>query len=187
MKTVLGRVAPIALWLACTCVAASPITYDFTVTASDGPLAGTVAQGDFTFDSSSITPGAVNGTTGLLTALHFAWNGIVYNAGTANTGALAFDAAGNLLNAVFGTQCNPGFCSGSAGIEGWTVIAPGLFLYTPSGFDAGSTGTVTLRLAVPEPGVLALLAAALMTMAFTGRRRRQPPRTSFSDRAPGST
>jgi len=186
MTTVLGRVAPIALWLACAGAAASPITYDFTVTASDGPLAGTVAQGDFTFDSSSITPGAVNGATGLLTTLHFAWNGIVYNAGTANTGALAFDATGNLLSALFGTQCNPGFCSGSAGIEGWTVSAPGIFFYTPAGFDVGSTGTVTLSLAVPEPGMLGLLGAALATLAFS-RLRRYPRRGTVSDRAPGST
>jgi hypothetical protein len=36
------------------------ITYDFTVTATTGPLAGTMADGTFSYDSSSIVLGGVN-------------------------------------------------------------------------------------------------------------------------------
>lgn len=57
---------------------ATPITVDFSVTATTGPLSGTTANGTLTFDSSTIPgslPGAVD-ATGLLTDLNFTWNGI---------------------------------------------------------------------------------------------------------------
>ena len=43
----------------------TPITTTFTVTATDGPLAGTVAPGSFTYDSSIVVPGAQIAATGL--------------------------------------------------------------------------------------------------------------------------
>jgi len=165
----------IAACVACaTAATASPIAYDFTVTAVDGPLAGTLAQGDFTFDSSSITPGAVNGATGLFTSLHFTWNGVVYTEATANTGALVFDASGELINALFGTMCMPGSCSGLGGFEGWTVGGPpgfpGFFAYTPASADIGFGGISMITLAtVPEPAVVLLVATALALGALTRR------------------
>ena len=164
-----GRCAMAAWCFVGTAAIASPITYEFTVTASDGALAGIVAHGDFTFDSSSITPGAQNAAAGLFTSLNLTWDGIAYTEATANTGSLTFDAGGALIGALFGTQCFPGFCTGSGGTEGWTVSTP-LFLYTTTGSEVGFTGTATLA-AVPEPAALLLVAAGLAALGVSRRAR----------------
>ncbi len=57
------------------------ITYDFTVTATNGPLSGDVSNGTFTFNSSIIpTGGGVVAASGLSTDLSFTWDGIAYTA-----------------------------------------------------------------------------------------------------------
>ena len=57
------------------------ITYDFTVTATNGPLSGDVSNGSFTFNSSIIpTGGGVVAASGLSTDLSFTWDGIAYTA-----------------------------------------------------------------------------------------------------------
>jgi hypothetical protein len=75
---------------------ASLITYDFTVTATSGPLDGTVEKGTFSYDSSSIVPGGVNPNAGLLTSLSFSWDGMAFTQATANTGNLGFNLDGSL-------------------------------------------------------------------------------------------
>jgi hypothetical protein len=52
-----AALAAIVLPLWGSAARATPITYAFTVTATDGPLAGTVEHGSFSYDSSSIVPG----------------------------------------------------------------------------------------------------------------------------------
>jgi hypothetical protein len=57
----------------------SSVTYDFTVTATSGPLNGDVANGSFTFNSSSIPAGGgVVAASGLLTDLSFTWDNVPY-------------------------------------------------------------------------------------------------------------
>jgi hypothetical protein len=91
-NTALAAIAGLG-WLAAGGAKASLITYDFTVTATSGPLEGAVAHGTFSYDSSSIVPGNFNVATGLLTSLSFSWNGVAYTQATANTGFLGFDAS----------------------------------------------------------------------------------------------
>jgi hypothetical protein len=145
---------------------AFPITYDFTVTATSGPLNGTVSHGSLSYDSSSITLGNTNAATGLLTALSFSWNAIAYTPTTANTGSLSFDTSGKLTLAFFGTECGPASCSLDAAnnANGFTLDAfPGLvgtIAYTVRGnTTTGFGGRVTTALAVPasEPTTFALL------------------------------
>jgi len=149
-----------AAWFALVPFAASatPITYEFSVTATSGPFSGTTANGSFTFDSSSIPatlPGAAN-ATGLLTALNFTWNGITYNFQTANTGSLLFDGSGNLSGAIFGTNCFAGLCRTIDGQESW-YAAPGsngfTFSYVLAQGGGPFRGTTTLgsRVTVHEP------------------------------------
>jgi hypothetical protein len=55
------------------------VTYDFTVTATSGPLSGDVANGSFTFNSSIIPArGGVVPASGLLTDLSFTWDKVPY-------------------------------------------------------------------------------------------------------------
>jgi hypothetical protein len=55
----------------------------------------TTQSGHFSFDSSIIPVGGGGlFTTGLLDDLALTWNGVTYDASTANTGDLQFDAAG---------------------------------------------------------------------------------------------
>ena len=99
------------LLLGASAAQAAPITYDFTVTGTSGPLNGTAAHGTFSYDSSSIVPRGANQATGLLTSLSFSWNGISYDQTTANTGDLRFDLSGNLTQAQFGSNCSSFGCS----------------------------------------------------------------------------
>ena len=145
---------------------ATPVNYDFSVQVITDPSLS--ADGTFSFDSSSITPGSTNTATGLLTALDFTFNGITYDANTANTGFLSFDADGKLTNILFGTNCD-------------TVKTCSLPWFARSGkftYGRPGTGRVTFSLApvavpVPEPGALGLFGlGALLIGLFVGVRRR---------------
>ena len=74
---------------------AAPITYEFSVTATSGPLVDVTARGTFTFDSGIIVPGTAI-STGLLTDFDFTWNGIVYNESSANAGFRVLNGGGEL-------------------------------------------------------------------------------------------
>jgi hypothetical protein len=162
---------------------ATPISYNFTVTATTGPLAGTSSSGTFTYDSSvvpAILPADVN-QTGLLTDLAFVWDGISYDETTANTGSLGFDAAGVLSFAFFGTDCGTGTCTVPPGTEAWsasTLGSPlGFFFYAIAGGPEETfQGRVSVSgpVRVPEPGTLTLLALGLAGLGFLRRRHAHP-------------
>jgi len=65
--------------------------------------------------------------------LNFTRNGIAYDQTTANTGALSFDASGNLTDISFGNNCGAGSCEVKGSTNEWFVdvaSAPtGVFLY----------------------------------------------------------
>jgi hypothetical protein len=147
---------------------AAPLNHAFSVTATSGPLAGVTASGTFSYDSSTVVPGGENLHTGLLTALDFTWNGILYDETTANTGGLFFDAAGDLIRALFGTNCSTGLCSVFFGMEEWAVSAPGPFAYAMPGSTSVFDGTARL---VPEPSALSLLGIAVAGLVLLQGRR----------------
>ncbi|MEO7052693.1 MAG: PEP-CTERM sorting domain-containing protein [Rhodanobacter sp.] len=157
---------------------ATPVHYDFTVQISSGLLSDTTANGSFTYDSSSITPGASNKSLGLLTALDFTLNGITYDANSANTGYLSFNAAGKLTDFWFGNSCVAARCALLPLKNSWFVH--NVFGYTaldsrgrPGAPGAGSISYSLAPVPVPEPGTLGLFGlGALLMGLFLGTRRR---------------
>lgn len=150
---------------------ATLVTYDFAVKVISAPSLS--ANGTFSYNSSSITPGATNTSLGLLTALDFTFNGITYDATTANTGFLSFDANGDLNNIYFGTNCErPRGCS-----VPW-LARSGFFTYQRPDGRPG-TGRLTFALAavpasVPEPNALGFFGfGALLIGLFVGVGRRR--------------
>lgn len=154
---------------------ADTITYDFTVDVTTGALSGTATSGSFSYDSNSIVlGGGANNAAGLLTALDFTFNGITYNANTANTGFLSFDAAGNLTGAKFGNDCWAGNCYVAAGTDYWYAFN-GDFLFASLTSNDAYHGNVTYAhaVAIPEPGTPELFGlGALMIGLLVGLRRR---------------
>ena len=175
MPRIIWMVVGASAILFATCANAVPISYEFSVTATYGPLAGVSSSGTFTFDSSSITPGGRNTGEGLFTDLSFTWYGITYTEFNANTGHLEFDALGELIDVQFGTFCGYVSCSVSSLKEDWLFVGSpeaAAFAYSIPPADI-FTETAALRRVtatpVSEPAPLALVAVALLVAGAVRR------------------
>lgn len=173
--------AVLCLLLAPAAANATPVTYEFTVTATKGPLSGTISHGTFSYDSDSVTPGTYNLAVNLLTTLDFIWNGITYNAATTNTGSLLFDEAGKLDGFLIGNNCFSGGCSVFWNSDGWLANGEqGSFIYSTPGVGVWLDGHVTFSpasVSVPEPAdLLGLFGFGMLLIgALAGMRRRAGP------------
>ena len=156
-------------------------TFNFTVTATNGSLAGTSANGTFSFDSSIVPAGGGEVLGNNLTALDFTWDGIHYTTANASSARLGFTFAGALIEAQLGTLCNGTTCILTAGNEGWAFVwigGLGTFQYArpADGFGFVPVGTIavtqaTATSAVPEPMTIALFGAGLVVGWGWLRRR----------------
>jgi PEP-CTERM motif-containing protein len=168
-----GTIALMGLSVQANVAGATPVTTTFTVTATTGPLAGAVASGSFSYDSSIIQPGAIDLQTGLLTALSFTWNGIAYDESTADDSGLRWDNSGTLNAFGIGTDCSPGFCTITFGTHDWSFNAVA-FVYTLPGFRVFN-GDITFVTpqgpGVPEPGTLVLFGSGIVAIGASFRRR----------------
>ncbi|HZX69327.1 MAG TPA: PEP-CTERM sorting domain-containing protein [Rhodanobacter sp.] len=155
---------------------ATAVNYDFTVNVTSGPLAGTVQNGSFAYDNSSVVPDSFNSASGLLTAFDFMFNGTTYSASTANTGLLGFDAAGSLTSLFISSSCISLGCTYSPGTDNFTVTpGPDGFLYSTSTIDSFAFGDVSFALAgvhVPEPSTFGLFGFGLLLLGGVAARRR---------------
>lgn len=157
---------------------ATTLTYDFSVTVFSGDLAGVSSTGSFSFDSSIIPDpipfgGALVTGPGLLTDLQFAWNGINYDATSANAGFLIFYGP-NMFTGCIGNHVSSVVCQVSGFSDSWAVtlnldgsILP--FLYATPGIGDGA-GSYAL---VPEPSSLGLLGFGFSTVLFATRLRQK--------------
>jgi len=172
-------VAAGASWSA---AAAAPVTYDFTVGGGPtGPLAGVIATGWFTIDSSVIPVGGGLVTPGSpyrsFDDFSFNWNGIFYDeTSDVRWAGLKFNSSGALSGIIFGNNCLVSLGCLLPGINGldtwyarWWDSAP-YFAY-------GTTGgpmALTLRAnSVPVPTTLALLTVGLVAAVSSRKSTRR--------------
>ncbi len=185
MSTTLGsKAACLALAAAVAAISyvpaaqAAPVNYNFAVNVTSGPLINKVENGSFSYDSSIAVPGSFDSAFGLLTAFNFTFNGITYNANTANTGLLGFDAAGQLTSFDISSSCISLGCTFPSGTDNFSLFAgPAGFTYSTATFNDFGTGDVTFALAgvsVPEPGALGLFGFGLLLLGGVAVRRRFP-------------
>lgn len=174
MKTSRAAALAAAVLAGTQAAVAVPVVYDFSVTATDGPLSGSAASGIFSFDSGIIPPGGGGvGATGLFTSLALTWDNIAYSAATANTGFLGFDASGALTTVYFGTNCGVGSCSAEGRQEQWYVS--GDFTYTTptdTSIHGGNFIMSPAAVPVPEPSPMVLAPVGLAGLTWSLRRRR---------------
>ena len=184
MSTTLGsKIAFLALAAAAIAFVpaaeANPVDYNFTVNVTSGALAGNVENGSFSYDSSSIVADGFNSASGLLTAFNLTFDGTTYDASTANTGLLGFDAAGKLSSFFISSSCVLDGCTFAPGTDNFTITAfptDGFAYSTAASADYGF-GDVTYSLAgvsVPEPGALGLFGFGLLLLGGVAVRRRLP-------------
>ena len=155
---------------------ATLMSYEFAVTATSGPLAGTAADGTFAFDDSIIPSGGGLVNNGI-TDLNFTWHGIAYNETNLALNLLDFDATGNLDAEFFGTfPCGAPIPPGFIG-ESWCInntSSNHFFIYFVAGVEGSSLGPVSVQpvsAAVPEPATILLLGSGLIGFMVFGRSR----------------
>lgn len=183
MSTKLGsKAARLALAAAVAAISfvpaaeATPITYNFAVQVTSGPLSGNAQSGSFSYDSSSIVSGGgYNSNSGLLTAFNFNFNGIAYDASTANTGLLGFNPDGKLSSFYISSNCP--LCTFVPDTDNFTLTAlsPNGFFYStasPVGFGYGEVTSSPAGVPVPEPGTLGLFGFGLLLLGGVAARRR---------------
>lgn len=163
---------------ACSAAQAVPVAYGSSITWQTGLLAGTVSQGSFAYDSTLAATSATVWGPGMLTRLDFTLRGTTYDAMTANTGVVMFDAQGGLAAITFGSHCESVSCSVSAGKEdewwfNWQATA-GRAAFTgdaPGGLSTSHDLNLAPLASVPEPAGWVLMAAGLAALAGAIRRR----------------
>ncbi len=181
MNTFVGRAIALVTLLACTLsLRAEPISYEFDLTITAGPLTGENYSGSFSFDSGLVVPGSTIFGTDLFGSLSFVFHGVTYSASNTDLVELQWDAAGELSDFVIGTDCaGAAGCDIVNGSESWAML-PSAFAYAIVG-DANSyisDGPTFRRVlppsGAPEPGSLALLIGAAIAGLQVQRRHKTP-------------
>lgn len=158
---------------------ASPVTRSFEFSSTSGPLIFGANVGTFTYDSSIVpSGGGVVSATGLFSDLSVAFGSFSYDETTATTSSLSFDAAGELLEAIFGSNCNSFACSVLSGTNSWFMrvgtASVNDFQYALTSDPSNIFRTDLNRLlplnSVPEPGSAALVLAAALAAAALRRK-----------------
>lgn len=171
------------LWAASPTAGAAPVTRWFQFSSTSGPLQFGPSVGRFTYDDAQAPAqgGVVTGDN-LLIDLELQFAGQTWTELNTDSVELRFQAGGQLTQVLIGANCSAtGSCSLTAGADEWYLRAgvPGTandFAYI--GFGSGNVrqqsrsvnGLLDAEPAgVPEPGMPALVLAALAALALTRR------------------
>jgi hypothetical protein len=192
----------VATWLTLVSApeaSASIVTWDFTATATAGPLSGTSASGSFSYDSSILTDqGATYYQPNILTSLSFTWQGVSYD--TTNTATpfiasglfnppltsaqfAALDPSEQFGSIMFGNDCAPTACLiNDSNPQDWFISINKTWNVVQFGYTDGTNSYIFNNIdysyvaPVPLPASAWLLLTALLPGAGLLLRRNAPMR-----------
>lgn len=158
-------------------------SFRFSFDWDEGPLAGQVSSGSFSFDASLFDPTKYVQADHLFSAFTVEIDGRTFDETQAPGHYLRFHPDGSLRMMAVGNRCNPVTCW-VENPQDFTIAWDGrdigyaVYAHAPNDYSYAEVIQLQEVTAVPEPGAWALFLLSMPAVAACSRRRRSRVRTA---------